>query len=72
MYFQLGHVLDPPKASNHIFKVRIMRIVRSVAELDEMIALCDEANLRSDDDMRKIFSTFCMTPPIDLPLDPFS
>lgn len=72
MYFQLGDVLDPPKASNHIFKIRIMRIIRSVAELDEMIALCDEANLRSDDDMRKIFSTFCMTPPIDLPLDPFS
>jgi 2-polyprenyl-3-methyl-5-hydroxy-6-metoxy-1,4-benzoquinol methylase len=72
MYFQLGDALGPPKALNPIFKVGIMRFVRSVEELDEMVALCDEANLKSDDDMRKIFSTFCMTPPTDLPLDPFS
>lgn len=58
MYFQLSHVLDPLKPSLQIFKVGIMRIVRSIAELDEMIALCHEANLRSDDDMRKNFFHF--------------
>jgi ubiquinone/menaquinone biosynthesis C-methylase UbiE len=49
-----------------------MRVLRTVAELDEMITLCDEAERRSDDDMRKLFPTFCMAPPSDLPADPFS
>jgi ubiquinone/menaquinone biosynthesis C-methylase UbiE len=49
-----------------------VKVLRSIAELDEMIARCDEAERKSDDEMRKLFPTFCMAPPAELPTDPFS
>lgn len=48
-----------------------MIIVNSLSELDQMIAKCNEAERQSDDAMRRVFGTFCMSTPIDMPADPF-
>jgi SAM-dependent methyltransferase len=47
-----------------------MKIIRSIAELDEMLAACDGA--RSDDALRAVFSEFAMDMALDVPQDPFS
>jgi 2-polyprenyl-3-methyl-5-hydroxy-6-metoxy-1,4-benzoquinol methylase len=49
-----------------------MIIVRSLAELDHMIEKCTEAERQSDDAMRRVFDTFSMATPSDMPADPFS
>jgi SAM-dependent methyltransferase len=49
-----------------------MIIVRSLPELDRMIEQCNEAERQSDDAMRRVFETFSMAIPGDMPADPFS
>ena len=49
-----------------------MRVVRTLEELDAMIAACNAAEAISDDAMRALFETFRMEPPEILPDDPFS
>lgn len=49
-----------------------MIIVRSLFELDQMIEKCNDAERQSDDAMRRVFGTFCMSTPIDMPADPFA
>jgi len=48
-----------------------MRVLRSVAELDAVLAECDRAEAVSDDAMRAVFGTFRMDPPEGLGDDPF-
>jgi SAM-dependent methyltransferase len=49
-----------------------MRIVRTISELDEKLAECDEAGRHSEDKRRALLGGFRMTAPQDLPSDPFS
>lgn len=49
-----------------------MRVIRTLAELDEMIAECNRAEAISDDAMRAVFGSFRMDPPNALPSDPFA
>jgi protein-L-isoaspartate O-methyltransferase len=49
-----------------------MHILKTMEELDRMIALCNEAEAISDDAMRAVFPTFRMDPPFGLPADPYS
>jgi SAM-dependent methyltransferase len=48
------------------------RVVTTLAELDEMLAVLDEAAAVSDDELRRAFLTFHMELDWDLPPDPFS
>jgi ubiquinone/menaquinone biosynthesis C-methylase UbiE len=48
------------------------RVVRTLDELDEMLAMLDEAAAVSDDELRRAFLTFRMELELDLPADPFS
>ena len=49
-----------------------MQIIRSITELDNKIAECNQAELISDEAMRSLFRTFRMDLPPGLPSDPFS
>jgi SAM-dependent methyltransferase len=49
-----------------------MDIIHTIAELDRKIAECDAAEAISDDALRRVFGTFTMASPTDLPADPFS
>lgn len=49
-----------------------MQVLKTIAELDHMIAVCNAAEAISDDAMRAVFPTFCMAPPRGLPSDPYS
>ena len=48
------------------------RVVRTLPELDEMLAQLDEAAKVSDDELRRGFTTFVMDLDLDLPRDPYS
>ncbi len=48
-----------------------MKVLKDVAELDGMLAACNEAEAVSDDALRALFATFRMDPP-PAPDDPFS
>ena len=45
-------------------------VVQTIERLDDKIAECDRA--ASDDELRRVFGTFRMQPPKDMPDDPFS
>jgi SAM-dependent methyltransferase len=49
-----------------------MKIIKTLAELDEKIKECDRAGAVSDDLLRKVFGTFRMDTPDGFPTDPFS
>jgi SAM-dependent methyltransferase len=49
-----------------------LRIVRTLTELDECLALLERAAEVSDDELRRGFATFRMELDLDLPDDPFS
>jgi ubiquinone/menaquinone biosynthesis C-methylase UbiE len=49
-----------------------VQIIRTLSELDEKLRDCDRAAEVSDDQLRKVFSTFRMDIPDGLPADPFS
>jgi SAM-dependent methyltransferase len=48
------------------------RVVRTVDELDNVLAMLDDAAAVSDDELRRAFLTFRMELELDLPPDPFS
>lgn len=49
-----------------------VRVVSTLAEVDEMLHMLDEAAAISDDELRRGFQKFHMTFPMDLPPDPCS
>ncbi|MGE5269145.1 MAG: class I SAM-dependent methyltransferase [Thiohalocapsa sp.] len=49
-----------------------MQVLETLDQLDAKLAECDRAERESADQLRKVFASFCMTPPADLPDDPFS
>jgi len=49
-----------------------MRKITSLDEFDEMLTERDRAAQISDDDLRRVFQTFCMDVSAELPTDPFS
>ncbi len=48
------------------------RYVSSLSELDEILQELDAAAAISDDELRRVFTTFAMKFPLDLPKDPYS
>ncbi|MBY0572875.1 MAG: class I SAM-dependent methyltransferase [Undibacterium sp.] len=48
------------------------RVLRTLAELDEMLTMLDQAATISDDELRRGFTQFQMQFPLDLPPDPDS
>lgn len=48
------------------------RIVRTLAELDECLAMLERAAAQSDDELRRGFATFRMELDVEMPHDPFS
>ena len=49
-----------------------VRVIRTLDELDDMIARLEAAAAISDDDLRRTFATFRMEFPLELPADPDS
>jgi SAM-dependent methyltransferase len=49
-----------------------VRVVRTLAELDEMLEMLDEAAAISDDELRRGFARFRMDLELDMPSDPYS
>lgn len=47
-------------------------IINTLSELDVMLKKLDEAAAVSDDELRRVFRTFSMEFPLDLPSDPYS
>jgi ubiquinone/menaquinone biosynthesis C-methylase UbiE len=57
---------DAPPADDGV------RVVRSLAELDQMLVMLDEAAAVSDDDLRRGFTRFRMELDLAMPADPYS
>src|SRR5271155_4489781 len=74
---RLGRRLGPSLASTGI-ATRLrdlgspMTILSTLDEVDEKLREVEAAGAISDDKMREVFQTFRMTPPTDLPKDPYS
>jgi len=51
---------------------RNFRLVTSLSDLDDILLELDAAAAVSDDELRRVFTTFSMEFPLDLPKDPFS
>jgi protein-L-isoaspartate O-methyltransferase len=49
-----------------------MQVLKNLAELDEKLAECDSAATISDDALRRVFASFRMDPPAELPAEPLS
>ncbi len=49
-----------------------MRVIRTIDELDAMLVQLDAAAAISDDELRRVFTTFRMEFPLELPADPDS
>jgi SAM-dependent methyltransferase len=49
-----------------------IRVVTSLSELDQIMQELDDAAAISDDELRRVFTTFKMEFPFDLPDDPYS
>ncbi len=49
-----------------------MQTITTLAELDAKVAECEDARQVSDDALRRVFRSFRMDPPADMPRHPFS
>lgn len=64
--FKLLFKIDAPRDADDI------QVVRTLDELDEMLGRLEAAQRVSDDELRKLFPTFCMEFNAQIPMDPYS